>query len=168
MSHEPPGLKSKPESDRAAASDATRALPESDRAAASDAMRALPDSHTVSALMREYAEPLLYADPAGPADLETMRTSLMLAMICWNLPVYEAAGHPLYEKGVQTLDKVRRNVPRHVASALQLLVEKRKQSYAAAPFLISVDVTGTTPEDASIVAHARLVRSGGGAPGPAR
>jgi len=157
MSHEPPGLKHEPTPDAAPA-----LAPEHSHTA--DTPSALPDSRTASALMREYAEPLLYADPAGPADLDTMRTSMMLAMICWNLPVYQAVGHPLYEKGVQTLDKVMRSVPRSVASTLRLLLDQRKQSYADAPFLISVDVTGTTPKNALIVAHARLVRGGQGTP----
>jgi hypothetical protein len=145
MSHDPPALKQKP-----------KPAPEQ----AAEAAGALPDSRTASALMRAYAEPLLYADPAGPADIDTMRTSLMLAMICWNLPVYEAAAHPLYEKGVQTLDKVMQSVPRSVASTLRRLLDDRKRDYAARPYLLSVDVTGTTPENASIVAQARLVRGG--------
>ena len=49
---------------------------------------ALPSADEVSKLLRDYAQPLLFIDPAGPADMETMRTAIGLAMICWNLPVY--------------------------------------------------------------------------------
>ena len=40
----------------------------------------------VSAMLREFATPLLYIDGSGPADIDTLRTTIMLAMICWNVP----------------------------------------------------------------------------------
>jgi predicted dienelactone hydrolase len=77
---------------------------------------AWPEPDRVSELLREFAEPLLYADPAGPSGLDTVRTALMLAMICWNLPVYEALGNPLFAQGVRTLDAVEQQVPPVIAS----------------------------------------------------
>ena len=117
---------------------------------------ALPEPDEVSRLLRDFAEPLLYADPAGPADVDTIRTSMMLAMICWNLPVYEAHGDPLYAQGVRTLDAVTQRVPRAVATTLQKLIEDRKAQLDVAPYLALVDVKGTTLENATIVAEARM------------
>ena len=120
---------------------------------------ALPAPDSVSGLLREFAEPLLYADPAGPNDLDTVRTALMLAMICWNLPVYEALGSPLYAQGLRTLDAVEQQVPRVIASTLRRLIQDRKTKYAEHPFLVVVEVQGTNLKDATIVAEARIPRA---------
>jgi hypothetical protein len=116
----------------------------------------IPESAKVSEMLRDYAEPLLYADPAGPADVETIRTAMQLAMICWNLPVYEAIGSPLYGQGVRTLDAIMTRVPSAVASNLRRLIEDRKTKFAALPFLALVEVNGTTLENATITAEARM------------
>lgn len=117
---------------------------------------AIPDSARVSEMLRDYAQPLLYADPAGPADVETIRTAMSLAMICWNLPVYEAIGSPLYAQGVRTLDAIIARVPGAVASNLKRLIDDRKTKFGALPFLALVEVTGTTLANATIIAEARM------------
>jgi hypothetical protein len=121
------------------------------------APHALPESSEVSELIRDYARPLLYVDSDGPADMDTFRTSMMLAMICWNLPVYEAAGHPLYAQGIRMLEAVEKRVPAVVAAKLRALIEARKSAHAALPYLVNVEVTGSTLRDARIVAEARLL-----------
>jgi hypothetical protein len=110
----------------------------------------------VSEMFRAFAQPLLYADPAGPADVETLRTAVMLAMICWNLPVYETMGSPLYARGVRTLNAISEDVPRAVALTLRKLIEDRKTTFAALPFLVQVEVTGSTLQNASIIAEVRM------------
>jgi hypothetical protein len=122
----------------------------------SDEPFAVPDSAKVSEMLRDYAQPLLYADPAGPADVDTIRTAMSLAMICWNLPVYEALGSPLYAQGVRTLDAIMARVPAAVASNLRRLIDDRKTKFGSLPFLALVEVTGTTLENATIIAEARL------------
>jgi len=120
---------------------------------------AVPDTLEVSALIRDFAEPLLYADPAGPADVETIRTAMMLAMMCWNLPVYEATGSPLYAQGMRTLDAIMERVPAVVGTKLRKLIEDRKNRFASVPYLVIVEVTGTTLKNATIVAEARMPKS---------
>jgi len=120
---------------------------------------AVPDTLEVSALIRDFAEPLLYADPAGPADVETIRTAMMLAMMCWNLPVYEATGSPLYAQGVRTLDAITERVPAVVGVKLRKLIEDRKLRFASVPYLVIVEVTGTTLKNATIVAEARMPKN---------
>jgi hypothetical protein len=115
----------------------------------------LPEALEVSALVREFAQPLVYAEPAGPADLEALRTSLMLAMICWNLPVYEATGSSLFAKGTRTLSEISKNVPRRVGAALQQLLVTRKSKFADRAYLVLVEVEGTTLADATIIAQAK-------------
>ena len=116
---------------------------------------AVPAADEVSKLLRDFAEPLLYVDPAGPSDVETVRTAMMLAMICWNLPVYEALGHPLYQQGKRTVDAISKSVPLVVGSKLRKLLEDRKTKFGALPFLVVIEVTGSTCADAIITAEAR-------------
>ncbi|HKP55521.1 MAG TPA: hypothetical protein VJV78_02305 [Polyangiales bacterium] len=119
---------------------------------------AVPAADEVSELLRDFAEPLLYADPSGPSDIETVRTAMMLAMICWNLPVYEAQGSPLYAQGKRTLEAIAAQVPGHVTSALKKLVEERKSTLASMPYLVLVEVEGSTPQNAIVRAEARRAR----------
>jgi hypothetical protein len=119
----------------------------------------LPDPIAVAELVRDFAQPLLYVDPAGPADIETMRTAVLLAMICWNLPVYEATGSQLAAKGTRALKAICEQVPAAVVSTVGQLLEDRKSKFAAAPFIVLVEVTGTTPENATIVAEARMLKT---------
>ena len=119
---------------------------------------ALPAPAEVSELLRDYAQPLLYADPEGPSDIETIRTAMMLAMICWNLPVYEATGSALFEQGRRTLGKVMKSVPSVVAASLERLIEDRQTKFGEYAFLALVEVEGTTLENAKIVAQAKLPR----------
>jgi hypothetical protein len=118
---------------------------------------AVPAADDVSELLRDFAEPLLYVDPAGPSDIETVRTAMMLAMICWNLPVYEREASPLYAHGKRTLDAIAEQVPTSVAATLRKLIEDRKTKLASMPFLVLVEVKGTTPGNATITAEARPV-----------
>jgi hypothetical protein len=118
----------------------------------------LPDATEVSKLLRDYAQPLLYIDPAGPADMETMRTAMGLAMICWNLPVYEAVGSPLYAQGMRTLEAVSAQVPAAVSACLKKLITERKTKFASHPFLATVEVVGDRPRSATIAAEARRPR----------
>jgi hypothetical protein len=115
----------------------------------------LPELDEAAALFRAFSEPLVYADPAGPADIVTLRTALMLAMMCWNLPVFEAQGSPLFEQGMRTMRAIVKDVPSVVAITLRALIETRITKYAGLSFLLLVEVTGTNVKDATIVAEPR-------------
>lgn len=116
---------------------------------------ALPDPLTVAALLRDFAAPLLYVDKSGPLNIDALKTTIMLAMICWNVPVYEATQSPMYARGERTLSQIKSQVPRRVIKALEQLIESRKTTFADRPFLVIAEVLGTHPSDASIVAEAR-------------
>jgi hypothetical protein len=115
----------------------------------------LPEPEQAAELFRAFAQPLVYVDPAGPADIETLRTALMLAMMCWNIPVFEAQGSPLFEQGMRTMREVVKGVPSIVATTLRELIETRITTHARLSFLLLVEVTGTSLETASIVAQPR-------------
>jgi hypothetical protein len=114
------------------------------------------DSAKASELFRAFAEPLLYVDPAGPSDLETLQTSVALAMMCWNLPLFETTQPNLFARTKQTLKDAMQMVPTKVATCLRQLIKARASQLADAPFLVTVEVQGTSLADARIVANARL------------
>jgi hypothetical protein len=120
---------------------------------------ALPDPHAVAALLRDFAAPLLYVDKSGPMNIDTLKTTIMLAMICWNVPVYEATQSPMFQRGERTLQQIKAQVPARVNKALDQLIESRKTTFADRPFLVIAEVLGTHPNDASIVAEARWATS---------
>jgi hypothetical protein len=120
---------------------------------------ALPDPQDVAVLLRDFAAPLLYVDKSGPLNIDTLKTTIMLAMICWNVPVYEATQSPMYERGERTLSQIKAQVPKRVTQALDQLIESRKTTFADRPFLVIAEVLGTHPNDASIVAEARWATS---------
>jgi hypothetical protein len=113
------------------------------------------DSAKVSETFRAFAQPLLDVDPAGPPDLETLQTSTALAMMCWNLPLFETTHAALFARTKQALDSAMKLVPRPVAACLKQLIATRTQQLAAAPYLVTVEVQGTSLKDARIVAEAR-------------
>jgi hypothetical protein len=118
------------------------------------------DSAKASEMIRAFAEPLLYVDPAGPSDLETLQTSMALAMMCWNLPLFETKQPALFARTKQALDAAMKMVPAPVAACLRRLVKARASQLAAAPFLVTVEVQGTSLKDARIIASAKLPPAG--------
>jgi hypothetical protein len=44
----------------------------------------------ISEMILEFAQPLLEAD-GGPPNIQAARNIMQMVMICWNLPVQEAA-----------------------------------------------------------------------------
>jgi hypothetical protein len=114
-----------------------------------------PEETKVSETIRQFAQPLIDLDPAGPADIETLRTALMLAMICWNLPVYEHSNERLYAHTKKALDATLKLVPGPVQECLHRLIADRRTKFASVPFAVLVEVQGTSLADARIVAEAR-------------
>jgi hypothetical protein len=96
-------------------------------------------SEAMSETIRAFARPLLYLDPAGPADIETLRTSMMLAMICWNLPVYENTNARLYAHTKKALDAALDLVPAAVRACLHRLVDDRTTKFGEVPCAILVE-----------------------------
>jgi hypothetical protein len=121
----------------------------------------LPEPNAVAALLRDFAAPLLYVDQSGrgPLNIDTLRTTIMLAMICWNVPVYEATHSQMFRRGQRTLSQIKAQVAPRVIKAIDELLETRKTTFADRPFLVIAEVLGTHPSDASIVAEARLAAS---------
>jgi hypothetical protein len=133
------------------------AQPKSPAATAPDAL-AMEMSEEISETIRMFAQPLLYLDPAGPADIETLRTAMMLAMICWNLPVYENTNARLYVHTKKALDAALNLVPVSVRACLHRLVDDRKSRFGEIPFAILLEVQGSNLDDARIVAEAKFTR----------
>lgn len=107
-------------------------------------------------MILEFAKPLIYADPAGPPDITSLRMVLQLAETCWNLPVFEKNAPAQYGAVKRQFDTALAAVPGQVASVLRQLVADRTTTFAAVPFYVQLRVAGETLEAARVVAEARM------------
>jgi hypothetical protein len=108
----------------------------------------------VSEMILEFAKPLL--DAMGPSrDIAELRAAFELATVCWNLQVWEreepaeASGHR------QRFEGMIGSMPEPLSSALLGLIESRKTTFGQVPFMVLVEVRGTSLDDCTIYAEAR-------------
>lgn len=100
----------------------------------------------------EFAEPLLYADPAGPPNIAAFRSVVQLAEMCWNLPVLEASKSPLYPSARKTFHQALGAMPSLASRLLRRLIDDRKRTLSAMPFAVALRVEGTSLDDVKVVA----------------
>jgi hypothetical protein len=108
----------------------------------------------VSELILDFARPLMYAEPGGPPDIETLRQMMKFVCICWNLPMVEGKEGPELRKHVHLLEKL----PPPIKKLVDGLMRDRKTKFGFIPFLVTVEVKGTNIDDAVIRAEARMPR----------
>jgi hypothetical protein len=109
----------------------------------------------ISEMILEFAEPLLEAD-GGPPNIQAARHVMQLVMICWNLPVLEAAGRHEDVEMRKMFDEAIDRLPGRVKDLLLGLVADRKSKFETIPFLVNLRIEGSTLEDARLVAEARM------------
>jgi len=118
-----------------------------------------PERGKVSEMLLEFAEPLLYLDPQGPADIQAFASCLQLAELCWNLPILERNGSrssPRLRTQLRTqFEQILAVVPKPIADVLKNLIETRKVRFGHIPILIRSRVEGDHLNDARVVAEAR-------------
>lgn len=105
----------------------------------------------ISEMIIDFARPILEAD-GGPPDIESLRNLILLANICWNVPVLESRKDPELERHLYLLDEI----PEPVRGMLRQLIEDRKTRFGAVPFLVVATVKGTSLNEAVIRAEARM------------
>jgi hypothetical protein len=108
----------------------------------------------VSELIIEFARPLMYAEPGGPGDIETLRQMMKFVVICWNLPMVEGKEGAEVKKHLRLFDEL----PPPIKKLVDGLMRDRKTKFGSIPFLVTVEVRGTTLDDAVIRAEARMDR----------
>jgi hypothetical protein len=108
----------------------------------------------VSELILEFARPLMYADPEGPPDIETLRQMMKFVCICWNLPMLEGKEGAEVKKHLDLLEQV----PPPIKKLVDGLMRDRRTKFGSIPFLVTVEVRGTNMDDAVIRAEARMDR----------
>jgi hypothetical protein len=104
-----------------------------------------------SDIIVEFAEPLLNADPDGPADIEALRNMMSLATLCWNAPLREVRGDSSLMKILQPALMA---APEPIATALRQMLASRLSRFAGVPHTIIAEVTGSSLDDARCVARA--------------
>lgn len=92
----------------------------------------------------------------GPPDIQSLRTVMTLAAVCWNLPIMVAKKDAEAAATQQMFDNAMAQVPRPLGQVLLGMIEDRKTRFGAVPFYVVPHVEGTTPKNARIVAEARM------------
>ncbi len=108
----------------------------------------------VSELIIDFGRPLL--DAMGkPRRIDDLRSAMELTSLCWNFPVLQRAGGEQVAEMRRHFDGKVHAMPEPVRSILVQMLESRESEYAHVPFLVRVEVRGTTLKDCRIFAEAR-------------
>ena len=110
----------------------------------------------VSEMILDFAEPLLNLEPGGPPDIKLLRNVLMMAELCWNLPVFETMDGGAYANHKKGFDAVVQAAPGPIANRLRQLIQDRKTRFAGVPFLVTVRVEEDAANNARVIAEARV------------
>ncbi len=110
-------------------------------------------------MILDFARPLL--DTMGqPRSIEDLRKAFELVTVCWNLPVFEREKPAEAVRQRNHFKSSVASLPEPLSSALLGLVESRKTAFSQVPFMVLVEVRGTSLDDCTIYAEARGSGSG--------
>ena len=105
-------------------------------------------------MILEFARPLL--DAVGqPRSIEDLRRAFELVATCWNLPVFEREVPEEAAEHRQHFDTTVASFPEPLSSALLDLVGSRMTQFGEVPFLVVVEIRGTSLDDCTVYAEAR-------------
>jgi len=108
----------------------------------------------VSEMILDFARPLL--DVMGsPGAIDDLRSAFELVTVCWNLPIFEREQRVDAKALRPHFDAMVAGSPKPLSSALLGLVEARTTAFAQVPFLVVVEVRGTSLDDCTVYVEAR-------------
>jgi len=116
----------------------------------------LPEPGKISEMIMEFAQPLMEWDQGGPPDIQAVRNVMMMAMVCWNVPIVRDKANTEAANAQRMFDTAMSQMPEPLKSVLLAMTEDRKTRFGAVPFSVIVHVEGTSLDDLSIVAEARM------------
>jgi len=112
----------------------------------------------VSEMILDFARPLL--DVMGrPRSISDLRSAFELVTVCWNLPTFEREQHAEAKALRLHFDAIVAGSPKPLSVALLRLVEARTRTFGQVPFMVVVEIRGTSLDDCTVYAEAR---GGGG------
>jgi hypothetical protein len=107
----------------------------------------------VSQLMLDFARPLL--DLMGPPrTIDDLRRAFELTTMCWNLSVFERERFAEATAMREHFDATVRSCPAPLASALLRLAASRTAEFAQVPFMVVVEIRGSSLDDCTLFAEA--------------
>ncbi len=109
----------------------------------------------VSAMMLEFAEPLLQVEP-GPRTSERLRHVMQLASVCWNARLYEELGDGQIMRAVEV---ALARASDELRGALECMLQDRRTRFADVPFAVIAEVTGETADEVIVTAKAYVPRA---------
>ena len=105
-------------------------------------------------MILDFARPFL--DAVGqPRSIEDLRKAFELVATCWNLPVFEREVPAEAAEHRQNFETTVASFPEPLSSALLSLVESRKTTFGQIPFMVLVEVRGSSLDDCTVYAEAR-------------
>jgi hypothetical protein len=110
-------------------------------------------------MILQFARPFLVAI-GQPRNIGDLRAAFELVTVCWNLQVLERESPDEATAHRQRFDSVIAAYPEPLSTALLGLVESRKTAFGQIPFMVLVEVRGTSLHECAVYAEAR--RSGSG------
>lgn len=105
----------------------------------------------ISAIMLEFAEPLLEIARSGPPSLDALRSAMELATLCWNAPLGQVYGEDRWQR---ELEFVLKNGEPAVRAALRSMLALRMTRYASVRFAVFATMEGLSGESARCSAYA--------------
>jgi hypothetical protein len=109
----------------------------------------------ISETLIAFAQPLVQA-LEGPPSIEQLRSIMTLAMIAWNLPVYERIGDPEGVAMREMFNDAIAQVEPEVRQVMSDLMYARLTRFAHDPRLALVEIREVGHGEASVVATASL------------
>jgi hypothetical protein len=104
-----------------------------------------------SAIMLEFAEPLLEIVRAEGPSIEALRSSMKLATLCWNAPLGAVRGDECLQR---ELDDLLKSTEPALQAALRTMVGWRMTRYGRVRVPVFAEIEGTSVEDARCTAYA--------------
>jgi hypothetical protein len=104
--------------------------------------------------MLEFARPLIGV-LGPPQSIEELRNVMMLATLCWNLPILEREQASEAEQTRRSFEEAMARLPEPLPSTLRQLTEDRLGKFGSIPHYVLIEVRGDALDDAVIHAEAR-------------
>jgi hypothetical protein len=110
-----------------------------------------------SEMILEFAQPI-FDLMGGLQTIEQLKSGLNIAVLAWNLPVFEQTKSPKLPEHRAVFEKMVASAPEEARVVIRQLLEDRKGRFGLVPTFVFVTVEGDTLDNARVVAEARMPR----------
>lgn len=108
-----------------------------------------------SEMIQEFAQPI-FDLMGGLRTIDQLRSGLNIAVLIWNLPVFEQTKSPHLQDYLAAYEKMLAAVPEEGRVVLRQLLDDRRDRFRLVPTFVFVTVEGDTLDNAKVIAEARM------------